>query len=142
MRWQVVGIWVLLSVGCVYESSDVGFKSSDLVRMEALKREMATQEIPYKEDGHGFIFYDKKYRLKVNEIQRLLDLEQSVKYENSAQTALALSVMKELGIQARSEVRADGTWITWRPKDAAQQRSAESRINAEIHELIKRNQRR
>jgi hypothetical protein len=105
--------------------------------MEEIKRELTERGIPFREDQLGFIEYDRSQAQAVSAVRRDLSNSQSVKYDDPAETAIALQTMKGLGIKAQIEKRPDGDWIRWHPKTADQQRNVEDKINIAIFECAK-----
>ena len=120
-----------LLFGCS-SGDERGIKDSRKDFMVELQKSMDKEGIPYSMDEEGYIRYSSQYKDDVERIKKNIDenrlSEIGTKFEDKSATEYFRELLNESGIEYRTEVKKDGDWTYWHPKNKKQQNEMEMKV--------------
>lgn len=123
---------------CV-DTGERGFKSSSPDTMRELRTSLKREDIPFREDGDGFLMYQTKHEETVNRL--LVEVEKAIsggvaeRYDDQESRDYLKSLLESKGMPYRVETGNDGEWIRWYPQSEARQKEITMSVVKNSHRL-------
>ena len=127
----VAMLGALCAAACSGEGEN-SFKSNRPEFDQALRKELAASNIPFREDASGFILYSSRYEPVVAEIKARIDREQSSgiawKVDDEAPREYLTQLLGSMGLKYSIQPRPDGIWVQWTPVSEAQKLDVQMKL--------------
>jgi hypothetical protein len=121
----------LWTAACSGEGEN-SFKSNRPEFDEALRKELAASNIPFREDAAGFVLYSSRHERAVREIKVRIDKELSSGIAWLVDDEPAREYLKGLlgamGMKYSVQPRSDGIWVQWNPVSEAQKLEVQMKL--------------
>lgn len=113
-RMLLVTVALLLTLtGCdVQLGKESGFKTSDPHRMAKIKKALAREGIPFREDADGTLWFENRHKPAVDAVEAATDgsyVTRTIRLEDPELAEVALKALSERGIEGT----LDGSSVSW-----------------------------